>query len=68
MAEIRTCESCRRKFEVLTVGGGMTSPEPEPLKCPYCGFTRQVLSSGRFVTRPLPEDQGRDRDGAPTPN
>ena len=55
MSERHTCSTCHRTFEAVTVGGGMTSPEPEPLKCPYCGFTRSILSSGRLVTRALPE-------------
>ena len=53
MAETFTCQSCHRDFEAVIVGGGMTSPELEPLKCPFCGSVRSVLSSGRFVTRPL---------------
>ena len=32
-----TCKSCGDCFEVIEVGGGMTSPEPEPMKCPHCG-------------------------------
>lgn len=59
MPDLQTCGGCKRLFEATTVGGGMTSPEPEPMTCPYCGFTRLLLNSGRFVTRALPEDDIR---------
>ncbi|MDB5596493.1 MAG: hypothetical protein JWM36_3454 [Hyphomicrobiales bacterium] len=58
MAEIETCTSCARRFELVEVGGGMTSKEPEEMKCPYCGHVRMRLASGRLRTLPLPDHSG----------
>lgn len=54
--QIETCTKCRGRFEVIEVGGGMTSPEREDLKCPHCGYTTSRLASGRLRTRPISED------------
>lgn len=58
MAEIETCTSCARRFELVEVGGGMNSKELEEMKCPCCGHVRMRLASGRLRTRPLPDDDG----------
>jgi DNA-directed RNA polymerase subunit RPC12/RpoP len=63
MAEIETCTSCARRFELVEGGGGMSSKEPEEMKCPYCGHVRMRLASGRLRTRPLPDDAGSQAPG-----
>jgi uncharacterized Zn finger protein len=55
MSEIVTCRKCGERFEVIEVGGGMTSPEPETMACPHCGDVTTRLASGRLRTRPAPE-------------
>ena len=60
MAEIRTCASCAGTFEIREIGGGMTSPEPESVKCPHCGHALTLLASGRLVARPLEAPPARD--------
>ena len=55
MVEIVTCKSCGERFEVIEVGGGMTSPEPEPMTCPHCGHQSLRLAQGRLRTRPVPD-------------
>ena len=53
MSEIVSCRKCGASFEVIEVGGGMTSPEPEPMKCPHCGHETMRLAQGRLRTRPV---------------
>jgi DNA-directed RNA polymerase subunit RPC12/RpoP len=53
MSEIVSCKKCAASFEVIEVGGGMTSPEPEPMQCPYCGHETMRLAQGRLRTRPV---------------
>jgi Zn finger protein HypA/HybF involved in hydrogenase expression len=61
MDEIVTCKSCFGRFEVVEVGGGMTSPELEPLKCPHCGHQTLRLAQGRLRTRPVPKTNETDK-------
>jgi DNA-directed RNA polymerase subunit RPC12/RpoP len=55
MAEIVKCKACGAPFEVIEVGGGMTSPEPEPMTCPHCGDRTMRLAQGRLRTRKVSE-------------
>lgn len=56
MAETMNCRKCGGRFEVIEIGGGMTSPEPEPVKCPHCGDQTMRLAQGRLRTRPVPAE------------
>ncbi len=60
MAEIVTCKSCGEPFEVIEVGGGMTSPEMEPMNCPHCSHRTLRLAQGRLRTRPVPKTDETD--------
>ncbi|MDB5641187.1 MAG: Zinc ribbon domain [Hyphomicrobiales bacterium] len=62
MAEIVTCKSCGEPFEVVEVGGGMTSPEPEPMTCPHCGHRTMRLAQGRLRTRPVESPAKEDKN------
>jgi DNA-directed RNA polymerase subunit RPC12/RpoP len=65
VVEIESCVACSCRFEVIEVGGGMTSKELEDMKCPYCGHIRRRLARGRLKTRPLPE-QAEDGSSSKT--
>lgn len=53
MTDVVTCSKCRQPFEVVEIGGGMTSPEPEDMRCPHCGHVTTRLARGRLRTRPV---------------
>jgi hypothetical protein len=63
VSQIETCDKCHESFELIEVGGGMTSPEPEEMRCPHCGYVKVRLASGRLRTRPLSRpDAGRAQE------
>jgi DNA-directed RNA polymerase subunit RPC12/RpoP len=54
--DIETCESCNKKFELITnYMGGTVCTEVEEYYCPYCGHKHRKSVRGTFRTKPLPE-------------
>lgn len=67
MSELTTCRTCGEAFEVIEIGGGMTSPEPETLRCPFCGAESTRLARGRLRARkPEPPSGGGGSEGTPS--